>query len=81
MPRKDGPQAIREIREIEQGAPGATRSFISALTANVVETDRRRCLEVGMDAYLNKPVRRSSALAGILAQASDKDAKTSPAAL
>ncbi|CAN5329927.1 hypothetical protein BH09VER1_BH09VER1_49250 [soil metagenome] len=74
MPRKDGLQATREIREIEAATPGEARAFISALTANVVEADRRRCLEVGMDAYLNKPVRHA-ALAGMLAQASDRNAK------
>jgi CheY-like chemotaxis protein len=68
MPRKDGLQATSEIRHIEKTAHNGHRAFISALTANIVDETRRQCFDVGMDAYLNKPVRRTL-LANTLAQA------------
>jgi signal transduction histidine kinase/DNA-binding response OmpR family regulator len=68
MPRKDGLQATSEIRQMETAAHVGHRAFISALTANIVEETRSQCFEVGMDAYLNKPVRRTL-LAGTLLQA------------
>ncbi len=52
MPRLDGLQATALIRA--QGA--AQREVpIVALTANAFDSDRRRCLEAGMDDYLAKP--------------------------
>jgi CheY-like chemotaxis protein len=56
MPVMDGLQATRSIRQREkqQGRPRAT---IVALTANVSDEDRNRCLEAGMDDYLGKPFR------------------------
>ena len=68
MPRKDGLQATIEIREIESAAKVARRTFISALTANIVAEDRRQCFVAGMDSYMNKPVKRAL-LARTLAQA------------
>ena len=58
MPRKDGIQATIEIRALEDSTPGGRRAFISALTANIVAANRRQCFEVGMDGYLNKPLKR-----------------------
>jgi CheY-like chemotaxis protein len=68
MPRKDGLQACREIRVAEQDGVGRP-AFIAALTANIVAETRRQCFEAGMDAYMNKPVRRT-VLAETLAEAS-----------
>lgn len=67
MPRKDGLQATIEIRSVEE-SEASGRAFISALTANIVAEDRQRCFEVGMDSYLNKPIKRM-VLAGALANA------------
>ena len=54
MPEMDGFEACRRVRahEREQGLP---RLPIVALTANVFQRDRERCLEAGMDAFLGKP--------------------------
>ncbi len=57
MPVMDGFEATRLIR----GLPGAVSSTVlAALTANALAGDRERCLSVGMDDYLAKPVRREA---------------------
>ncbi|MDH3342445.1 MAG: ATP-binding protein, partial [Gammaproteobacteria bacterium] len=58
MPEMDGFEATRLWREYE------TRSHcghipIIAMTANVMEGDKERCLLAGMDDYLGKPVRQA----------------------
>jgi CheY-like chemotaxis protein len=59
MPRKGGHQATIEIREMEDAAPGSGHAYIAALTADIVEEDRRQCFEVGMDAHMTKPIKRA----------------------
>ncbi len=53
MPVMDGYQTTTAIRNLEK----LTRKHIPiiALTGQAMDSDRRRCFEVGMDAYLSKP--------------------------
>lgn len=53
MPVMDGHEAIRQIR---QKAWGINLKII-ALTANAIHGDKEKCLQVGADGYLSKPVR------------------------
>ncbi len=54
MPGLDGLQATACIREKERAS--GSHVPIAAMTAQAAESDRLRCLESGMDAYVTKPV-------------------------
>jgi signal transduction histidine kinase/FixJ family two-component response regulator len=66
MPRMDGFEATAAIRQRER-ARGGGRIPIVALTACALRGDREKCLAVGMDAHLAKPIQRQD-LARVLAE-------------
>ena len=58
LPVLDGYEATREIRWLETAEPAGRRPvYIIAVTANAMKGDREKCLAVGMDECLSKPVR------------------------
>ncbi|BFZ62442.1 hypothetical protein YB2330_003536 [Saitoella coloradoensis] len=58
MPRKDGFEATREIRDWEQTnlPPGVAQVPIVALSANVMSDVAERCTASGFTSYVSKPV-------------------------
>jgi signal transduction histidine kinase/ActR/RegA family two-component response regulator len=61
MPRMDGYTATRRLREAQYAGP------IVALTAHAMKEDRDRCLSVGCNDYLTKPIASEQLYATILA--------------
>jgi two-component system, chemotaxis family, CheB/CheR fusion protein len=61
MPNMDGYEAARQIRQLGYTGP------IIALTADAMQGDMTKCLEAGCNAYLSKPIDKSSMLQKVAA--------------
>ncbi|WP_211747609.1 ATP-binding protein [Paenibacillus sp. Marseille-Q4541] len=55
MPKLDGLEATQKIRQIERDEMRFHTPII-ALTGNVMQSERQKCLDAGMDDYLPKPI-------------------------
>ncbi|KAK9285328.1 hypothetical protein L1049_024519 [Liquidambar formosana] len=64
MPKMDGYEATKAIRKSEAGT--GLHIPIVALTAHAMSSDEAKCLDVGMDAYLTKPIDRKLMVSTIL---------------
>jgi signal transduction histidine kinase/CheY-like chemotaxis protein len=72
MPVMDGCDAARAIRRLERERSALRPIPIIALTANASGADRKRCIEAGMNAYLEKPFKTRELAALIESLLSDK---------
>ena len=54
MPKMDGLKATKIIRKREEKT--GTHIPIIAMTAHVLQEDKKRCFDAGMDEYLSKPL-------------------------
>jgi CheY-like chemotaxis protein len=55
MPEMDGLEATAALRA-DASLPAACQPYIIALTANVMQQDRDRCRQAGMQDFLSKPI-------------------------
>ncbi|MCB0915126.1 MAG: response regulator [Actinobacteria bacterium] len=56
MPRMDGVEVVQHIR-IAEARGGGPSHLVAALTADVLEETRQRCLAAGFSEFMTKPVR------------------------
>ncbi len=54
MPGMDGFEATANIRKLDEAV--GRRSYIVAMTAHALNSDRERCRQAGMDDYISKPI-------------------------
>ncbi len=59
MPVMDGLDATREIRAFERETEVEVPAYIVALTASEVLDSRTVCMEVGMDEFMEKPIKET----------------------
>lgn len=57
MPVLDGVESTKLIRELEQTSGSLHRVFIIALTGSELDQYKDSCFEVGMDDFIEKPIR------------------------
>ncbi len=69
MPIMGGLEATTLIRQREQAT--GQHVPVVAMTAHAIQGDREKCLAVGMDGYLSKPLRNSDLFAAIVAATND----------
>jgi signal transduction histidine kinase/ActR/RegA family two-component response regulator len=66
MPRMNGYEATRRIRQKEAAGELPGRVPIIALTAHAMESDERECRRVGMSSYIRKPLDRGTIVSTLL---------------
>ena len=76
MPEMDG----FELVECIQGTPNLTKAFILMLTSGEHMGDLARCRELGVSAFLTKPIRRGELWAAIVAAVADRGRDSQTAA-
>jgi PAS domain S-box-containing protein len=54
LPKIDGYKVFEHLKEFSDKA--CKKPFVIAMTAYAMETDRRRCIDAGMDFFLPKPI-------------------------
>jgi len=57
MPVMDGLESTKLIREFEKSSGTLHRALIVALTGSELEENKDLCLEIGMDDFIEKPIR------------------------
>jgi CheY-like chemotaxis protein len=62
MPLKNGYETTTEIRQIEL----SKRTPIIALTAGILKEEKQKCLDLGMDDYISKPINSEELHSAIL---------------
>jgi CheY-like chemotaxis protein len=78
LPGMEGYELSRWIRDFEHERPPRCRSIIIALSASTAPSERQRCLDVGMDDFVAKPVLREQ-LYAVLLRHTEKRGPQSPA--
>ena len=58
MPAMGGLEATVQIRRLERSRGKGARTPVIGVTAYAMKGDRERCLSVGMDDYISKPIHR-----------------------
>jgi two-component system sensor histidine kinase/response regulator len=74
MPKLDGLEATRQMRELAQ----CRHAPVIAMTANVFAEDKARCLEAGMNDFLTKPIHPATLFATLLRWLDQSGADTQP---
>ncbi|MBN2616468.1 MAG: response regulator [Bacteroidales bacterium] len=62
MPVMDGMEATREIRQWEEREGKSEKLVIVAMTANILQNDRDKYIEVGMNDFVSKPFKEGELL-------------------
>ncbi len=74
MPVMDGCEATRQIRARDDGK----RTWIVALTANAMNSDRRRAFDSGMNDFVSKPIKLSDLESAFKRAAENTEAEVAP---